>query len=113
MAQAVFACAQTLENDSILHSLNCTFLKEGATDRPLIHRVQRLKDAKCFAVRQVNVMQDEGLICTMILSYQVPEKGPEHQISMPDVPQPEELASDEERFHSLTAQQLISYLRLS
>lgn len=98
MAQAVLACGQTVENDFILHSLNCTFLKEGATDRPLIHLIKRMKDARCFAVRQVNVMQDDCLISTMIMSYQIPEEGPEHQMPVPDVPRPEELETDEERF---------------
>jgi acyl-CoA thioesterase-2 len=98
MAQAALACGQSVENDFVLHSLNCTFLKGGATDRPLIHQVIRLKEAKRFSVRQVNVMQDDCLVCTLILSYQLPEKGPEHQVSMPDVPLPDTLESDEQRF---------------
>jgi acyl-CoA thioesterase-2 len=98
MAQAVLACGQTVENDFVLHSLNCTFLKQGATDRPLIHQVIRLKDAKRFSVRQLNVMQVDCLVCTLILSYQIPEKGPEHQVPMPDVPLPDLLESDKQRF---------------
>ncbi len=98
MAQAVLACAQTIKAEIFLHSINCTFLKEGSTELPLIHHIKRLKDAKHFSVRQVDVMQENYLISTMILSYQLPEKGPEHQTVMPNVPKPEDVESHEDIF---------------
>ncbi|KAG6510587.1 hypothetical protein ZIOFF_028612 [Zingiber officinale] len=64
---------------------------------PIIYQVQRARDGKSFATRQVEARQRGTTIFTLLASFQKVESGFEHQeVLMPCVPGPETLLSMEE-----------------
>ena len=75
-------------------SLHASFLAAGNLESPLAYRVERLRDSRRFAHRQVFAEQDGQLLFTMLCAFHEPEAGYEHQTSvMPAVPPPEEVLS--------------------
>ncbi len=58
---------------------------------PIVYEVERLRDGRSFATRRVKAIQHGRAIFTLSASFHVHEDGLEHQIGMPDVPQPEDL----------------------
>jgi acyl-CoA thioesterase-2 len=60
----------------------------------VVYTVDRVRDGGSFTTRRVVAIQKGESIFTMMASFQGDEPGYEHQVKMPDVPGPEELASD-------------------
>ncbi|WP_242914697.1 acyl-CoA thioesterase [Brevundimonas pishanensis] len=90
VAQALQAAQQTVEGGTC-HSLHCYFMRPGQEGRPIIFRVARDHDGRSFSTRRVIASQGGEPILNMLLSFQVPETGLEHQDTMPSVPPPEAL----------------------
>jgi len=90
LGQALVAATATVENREV-HSLHAYFLRRGDFNSPIVYEVDRAWDGKHFATRRVVAIQHGQQIFNMSASFQVPESGLEHQIEMPDVPQPEAL----------------------
>lgn len=109
IGQALIAALRTVE-DRPCHSLHGYFLRPGDPKHPIIYEVDRIRDGRSFATRRVVAIQKGEAIFNMSASFQLFEEGLEHQVDMPDVPGPDELPSEEERFEelkpSLTAEQL-------
>jgi acyl-CoA thioesterase-2 len=63
---------------------------------PIIYEVDRIRYGKSFTTRRVVAIQHGHAIFSMSASFQVEEPGLDHQTSMPNVPPPEELMSEEE-----------------
>lgn len=95
VAQALQAAQMTVEGRPC-HSLHCYFMRPGEEGKPIIFRVARDHDGRTFATRRVIASQNGEPILNMLLSFQVPEDGFEHQDTMPEVTPPEELISDAE-----------------
>ncbi len=95
IGQALVAAARTVEGRGA-HSLHAYFMREGDPAVPIIYQVDRIRDGKSFATRRVVAIQHGAAIFSMSVSFQVDEKGLDHQIKMPDVPPPEDLPSEEE-----------------
>jgi acyl-CoA thioesterase-2 len=95
IAQALMAAMRTVE-DRPVHSLHCYFLLGGDPSIPIIYEVDRIRDGKSFTTRRVVAIQHGAAIFSMSASFHVAESGWEHQAAMPDVPPPEELASEAE-----------------
>ncbi|WP_292050785.1 MULTISPECIES: acyl-CoA thioesterase [unclassified Brevundimonas] len=93
VAQALQAAQQTVEGGTC-HSLHCYFMRPGQEGRPIIYRVARDHDGRTFSTRRVIASQGGEPILNMLLSFQVPETGFEHQDRMPAVPAPEELVPE-------------------
>lgn len=93
--QALRAAARTVPDDRMAHSLHAYFLRPGSVDRPVIYEVDRIRDGRGFTTRRVRAIQQGRAIFSLSASFQVLEEGPEHQSAMPDVPPPEEVATDE------------------
>ena len=113
VAQALVAASRTVEADRIPHSLHGYFILPGDPDAPLIYEVERLRDGGSFTTRRCVAIQHGRAIFTMMASYQKEEQGLEHQIPMPNVPQPESLLSEEqmlEQFRNLIPEQVRRYL---
>lgn len=91
LAQALVAARRTVEEERVAHSLHGYFILPGDVEAPIVYFVDRLRDGKSFATRQVTAIQHGRAIFNMSASFQVLEEGPEHQAEMPDVPPPEEL----------------------
>jgi acyl-CoA thioesterase II len=90
LGQALVAATQTVE-DREVHSLHAYFLRRGDFNAPIVYEVDRAWDGKHFSTRRVVAIQRGAQIFNMSASFQRPEEGLDHQITMPDVPQPEDL----------------------
>jgi acyl-CoA thioesterase II len=92
LGQALSAAQRTVDPDRAVHSLHAYFLRAGDIEAPIVFEVDRARDGKSFSVRRVVAIQHGQTIFNFSASFQVPESGVEHQMDMPDVPPPEDLA---------------------
>ncbi len=90
LAQALMAASQTVE-DRLAHSLHAYFLRAGDHKAPIVYSVDRSRDGGSFSARRVVAIQHGRPIFTLAASFQVQEKGLEHQFDMPSVPPPGEV----------------------
>ncbi|WP_368732742.1 acyl-CoA thioesterase [Microbacterium sp. ZXX196] len=96
VAQCVVAATATVGPDRAPHSLHGYFLRPGDVDEPITLAVERIHDGRSFARRRVQAYQRGEPIFSAIASFQDHDPGMEHQMPMPEVPAPEEVASAEE-----------------
>ncbi|MCA6297695.1 MAG: acyl-CoA thioesterase II [Phenylobacterium sp.] len=95
VAQSLAAAYRTIEGRDC-HSLHCYFIRPGNPKLPILFQVDRARDGGSFSVRRVVAIQNGKQIFNLAASFQVPETGFEHQLSMPDAPPPESLKNEEE-----------------
>ncbi|QSP95278.1 acyl-CoA thioesterase II [Marinobacter salinisoli] len=95
LGQALMAASRTVE-DRLCHSLHAYFLRPGNHSMPIDYEVQRVRDGGSFSVRRVIARQDGKEILTGSMSFQVDEQGFDHQLDMPEAPEPETLKSEQE-----------------
>lgn len=93
LGQALFAALRTLKHERTAHSLHAYFLIGGDPAQPIIYEVERTRDGGSFSNRYVKAKQHGHTIFAMSASFHGSEESYEHQAEMPDVPQPEDLAS--------------------
>ena len=91
LGQALSAAQQTVVDARQVHSLHAYFLRAGDINKPIVYNVERTRDGNSFSVRRVVAIQHGQPIFNMGASFQVAEPGVEHQLSMPEVPKPEDL----------------------
>lgn len=103
MAQAMNAAYQTVASPLRMHSLHCYFLRPGEPDLPVVYEVDRIRDGRSFTTRRVVALQRGRAIFNVSMSFQLEEAGLEHDAVMPDVPGPEGLVSDRDRYAALLA----------
>lgn len=96
IAQALVAAQRTVDADRFVHSLHAYFVRPGDPSVPIVYQVERIRDGGSFATRQVQAIQHGRAIFTLSSSFQRDEEGYEHQISLPNVPAPEELMDEAE-----------------
>lgn len=94
LAQALQAAQLTVIDAKIAHSMHGYFILPGDVSKPIVYKVERLRDGRSFATRRVTAIQNGKAIFNMAASFQKIEEGFNHQISMPDVPSPDQLLSD-------------------
>jgi acyl-CoA thioesterase-2 len=90
LAQALLAASYTVE-DRLAHSLHAYFLRAGDPEAPIVYTVDRSRDGRSFSARRVVAIQHGRPIFTLAASFQVEEKGLEHQFDMPAVPAPDDV----------------------
>ncbi len=95
IAQALVASARTVEGRAP-HSLHAYFLLPGDPAVPIVYEVDRLRDGKSFTTRRCNAIQHGRAIFSLSASFQAEEEGLQHEAAMPDVPMPDDLASEAE-----------------
>jgi acyl-CoA thioesterase-2 len=95
LGQALSAAQRTVDPDRQVHSLHAYFLRAGDIEAPIVYEVDRARDGKSFSVRRVVAIQHGQTIFNFAASFQVTEPGVEHQVDMPKVPPPEEIAPRE------------------
>ncbi len=100
LGQALMAATATVEN-RIVNSLHAYFLRRGDFNAPIVYEVDRARDGNHFSTRRIVAIQHGAQIFNMSASFQTPESGLEHQLTMPDVPAPEELPTFEEQVREL------------
>jgi acyl-CoA thioesterase II len=91
LGQALSAANETLETARNAHSLHAYFLKAGDIEHPIVYQVDRTRDGGSFSVRRVTAIQHGKPIFFLAASFQKDEAGGEHQLSMPEVPKPEDI----------------------
>ena len=92
LGQALSAAQASLAGPRSAHSLHAYFLRAGDVEHPIIYDVDRTRDGGSFSVRRVTAIQHGQPIFFCAASFQEHETGAEHQLSMPEVPKPEDIA---------------------
>jgi acyl-CoA thioesterase-2 len=102
LAQALLAAERTLPEDRAVHSMHGYFLRPGDASQGITIAVDRIHDGRSFSTRRTQAYQNGVPIFSMIASFQDADPGVEHAEPMPaGIPDPEDLAPDEERVHGL------------
>lgn len=96
IGQALVAAMRTVDTSRSAHSLHGYFIRPGDPSIPIIYDVDRYRDGKSFTTRRVVAIQHGKPIFSMAASFHVAEDGFDHAFSMPDVPQPEDLPSEQQ-----------------
>ncbi|MES5101128.1 acyl-CoA thioesterase II [Agrobacterium sp. BA1120] len=96
IAQALMAAQRTVSDDRFVHSLHAYFMRSGDPKVPIIYQVDRIRDGASFATRRIVAIQHGHAIFSMSASFQIDEGGFDHQASIPKVPQPEDLMSEDQ-----------------
>lgn len=94
IAQSMMAAMNVVEPQRQLHACYSTFLQAGELDSPLYFQTEILREGNSFSVVNVNVIQKEQRICQVTTSFQLPENGLEHHISIPSAPLPHKLNNE-------------------
>jgi acyl-CoA thioesterase II len=95
VAQALRAACNTVDADRRPHSMHAYFIRAGNERQPVLFEVERVRDGKSFATRQVVAYQSSGAILNLIASFQSDEDdAPDVQTAQPpaDVPAPQDVA---------------------
>ena len=93
LGQALVAAGRTVEG-RVCHSFHAYFLRAGDPKVPILYEVDRSRDGASFTARRVVAIQHGRQIFNLAASFQVEEKGYEHQFDMPSVPAPETLIDE-------------------
>jgi acyl-CoA thioesterase-2 len=111
LAQSLVAATKTVEPDRLPHSLHAYFLRPGDPQEPLTFAVERLRDGRSFSARRTHALQGGKPILSMIVSFQLPAAGLDHQVEMPDVPGPDDVPSLEDQFGEIELPSVQELLR--
>lgn len=95
LGQALMAAGRTVDG-RLAHSLHGYFLRAGDTTSPIVYQVEKIRDGKSFATRNVKAIQHGEIIFIMSASFAVQEDGLEHQSEMPQVEGPDGVLSETE-----------------
>jgi acyl-CoA thioesterase-2 len=98
LAQALSAAMRTVPSERIVHSMHAYFLLPGNIHKPIDYAVDPIRDGGSFSTRRVVANQEDRIIFNTSISFQLLEKGLEHQISMPSATPPEQLISEQQRW---------------
>jgi acyl-CoA thioesterase II len=94
LGQALSAAQATLDSvdtPRTAHSLHAYFLRAGDIEHPIVYDVDRTRDGGSFSVRRVSAIQHGKVIFFCAASFHETEAGAEHQLSMPEVPRPDDI----------------------
>jgi acyl-CoA thioesterase-2 len=94
LSQALVAARRTVDEPREAHSVHGYFILPGDLAAPIVYFVDRLRDGASFSTRQVTAIQHGRAIFSLSASFQIAERGYEHQSPMPNVPPPEELVNE-------------------
>lgn len=101
IGQSLSAAKETVDENRQVHSFHSYFLRPGDPQKPIIYDVENLRDGRSFSTRRVKAIQYGRPIFYLTASYQAEETGLSHQSTMPDVPPPESLISEQALVQSI------------
>lgn len=110
MAQALAAAMNIVPESRNVHSCHAYFLRAGSAKEAICYETELLREGNSFTLVSVNAKQQQEVIFRLTASFQIDEKGFEHQVSMPNVAEPEAWLSENALIAQL-AQQLPVPLR--
>jgi acyl-CoA thioesterase-2 len=96
IGQALVAALRTVPADRPAHSLHGYFMRPGDPKVPIVYEVARDRDGQSFLTRRVIAIQHGAPIFAKAASVHRHEEGFEHQMAMPDVPDPDSLPGEKE-----------------
>jgi acyl-CoA thioesterase-2 len=91
--QALVAAGRTVDATRPVHSLHAYFLRPGDPAVPIIYDVDRIRDGRSFTTRRVVAIQHGKAIFNLSASFHKEEPGFDHEVPMPEAPDPESLQS--------------------
>lgn len=103
LSQSLAAAQRTVADARPMHSMHAYFLLAGDPKIPIIYEVELVRDGGSFTTRRVKAIQNGKAIFVMSASFQKLELGFEHQATMPKVPPPDALPSEEDLRKALLA----------
>jgi acyl-CoA thioesterase II len=89
--QALVAAGRTVPDERAVHSLHAYFIRPGDPEVPIVYTVDRTRDGRSFSTRRVTAIQHGQAIFTLSASFHRSETGLEHQVPMPEAPDPDGL----------------------
>ena len=101
LGQSLHAAYQTVPEERILHSMHAYFILPGNCYSPIIYDVDTIRDGGSFTTRRVVARQNGKAIFNMAASFELKQKGFEHQFDMPVVKDPEETKTVNERLKTI------------
>ena len=101
LGQALMAASHTVEHSKPCHSFHGYFLRGGDINKPVYYQVEKLRDGRSLASRQVTARQYDddnqpSIIFTMMASFSPFEEGLEYQQAMPTYPTPDVLLTEQQ-----------------
>lgn len=97
LGQAAAAAAQRCVDGRTLSYFHCMFLRGASGDRPLDYRVETMQEGRRFVTYRILGTQGEKAVIDAHATFQVTERGFEHELPLADaVPPPEECLSIDE-----------------
>lgn len=96
LGQALSAARYTVANDRTVHSFHSYFLYPGDPQKPIVYDVENLRDGRSLSTRRVKAIQNGRPIFYLTASYHGVCEGFEHQSEMPQIPGPDNYASESE-----------------
>ena len=96
LGQALVAAVRTVPEDRVAHSMHGYFLQPGDPTQPIIYDVERVRDGGSFATRRVRAIQHGRVMFFTSVSFHKAEASFDHHSTMPEVPAPEDLPTENE-----------------
>ena len=96
LAQSLNAAYRTVQENRFVHSIHGYFILPGDIEVPIIYEVDNLRDGGSFSTRRVIAYQNNKAIFNMAASFQLNQKGLEHQMKVPNVKKPDKLMNVQE-----------------
>ena len=96
LAQSLNAAYRTVQENRFVHSIHGYFILPGDIEIPIIYEVDNLRDGGSFSTRRVIAYQNNKAIFNMAASFQLNQKGLEHQMKVPNVKKPDKLMNVQE-----------------
>ncbi len=93
LGQALSAAQATIDGPRAAHSLHAYFLRAGDINEPIVYDVDRTRDGGSFSVRRVTAIQRGKVLFFCAASFHGDEPGAGHQLPMPAVPGPGDIAA--------------------
>lgn len=99
VSQALVAAGRTVGAGRPVHAINAHFIRGGDVKQDIVFRVDRHRDGRAFANRQVTAYQGEDELFVMLAAFQDSREGLEHSVEWPEVEYPESLPPLGNHFH--------------
>lgn len=94
VAQSLAAAMAVVDEKRILHSCHAYFLQAGSAQSGICYETNLLREGNSFSVISVDAWQEAELLFRLNASFQLEEKGFEHQLAMPEAAQPSEFVDE-------------------
>ena len=101
LAQSLNAAYRTVPIERTAHSMHGYFILGGDLDIPITYEVDTIRNGGSFTTRRVVAKQNGKAIFNMAASFQIKQKGVDHQITMPNLTSPDNLVTGLEEIENI------------